>query len=303
MIRRASTAFAFAALMLHAAVALPQGRDFSKVEIKTTKVAESVYMMEGSGGNIGVYAGREWVLVIDDEFAPLTDKIKAAITAISDKPIRFLFNTHFHGDHTGGNENFAKAGVAIVAHDNVRKRLSTEQYNAIFDRKTPPSPDVALPIVTFNDSVTFHLDGEDITCFHAPNAHTDGDAIVWFRKANVVHTGDCLFNGFYPLIDVSAGGSAAGLIAAADRMLKAVTADTKLIPGHGPLATRKDLEAFRDMMVKAQGRVKDLVAAGKSLDDIQKAKPLADLDATWAKGFLTPDVFLKELYMDLSRGK
>ncbi len=302
MPRRIPMALALAALTLQAPVAVPQDRDFSKVEIKTTKVAESVYMVEGAGGNIGVYTGREAVLVIDDQFAPLTDKIKAAITKLSDKPIRFLFNTHFHGDHTGGNENFAKAGVAIIAHDNVRKRLSTEQYNAVFDRKTPPSPDIALPIVTFNDSVTFHLDGEDITCYHVPNAHTDGDAIVWFRKANVVHTGDCLFNGFYPIIDVSAGGSAAGMIAAADRLLKVIGADTKLIPGHGPLATRKDLEAFRDMMVKAQGRVKDLVAAGKSLDDIQKAKPLADLDATWGKR-VEPDVFLKELYMDLSRGK
>ena len=300
MIRRASIAFVLAALTLHAGVAAAQ-RDFSKVEIRTTKVAEGVYMLEGAGGNIGVYTGTEGVLVIDDQFAPLTDKIKAAITAISDKPIRFLFNTHWHGDHTGGNENFAKAGVAIVAHDNVRKRLSAEQYNAIFDRKTPPSPAVALPIVTFNDSVTFHLDGEDITCFHVPNAHTDGDAIVWFRKANVVHMGDCLFNGRYPVLDVSAGGSTAGMIAAADRMLAVINADTKLIPGHGALATRKDLEAFRDMMKKAQSVVKGLVASGKSLEEIQKAKPLADLDAIWGTTSITPDIFLKELYADFSR--
>jgi glyoxylase-like metal-dependent hydrolase (beta-lactamase superfamily II) len=300
--RRSAVIAGLAALTFHAAVAAAQ-RDFSKVEIKTTRVAEGVYMLEGAGGNIGVHAGPEGVLVIDDQFAPLTDKIKAAITAISDQPIRFLFNTHWHGDHTGGNENFAKAGVAIVAHDNVRKRLSAEQYNAIFDRKTPPSPAVALPIVTFNDSITFHLDGEDITCFHVPNAHTDGDAIVWFRKANVVHMGDCLFNGIYPVLDVSAGGSAAGMIAADDRVLAFIGADTKVIPGHGPLATRKDLEAFRDMMTKALGRVQEMIAAGKSLDEIQKAKPLADLDATWGKGFITPDVFLKELYLDLSRGR
>jgi len=303
MPRGSTVVLVFAALAFHPAVAGAQGRDFSKVEIKTTKVAEDIYMLEGAGGNIGVCVGPEGVLVIDDQFAPLTDKIKAAITAISDKPIRFLFNTHFHGDHTGGNENFGKAGVAIVAHDNVRKRLSTEQYNAIFDRKTPPSPAEALPIVTFNDSVTFHIGGEEITCFHVPNAHTDGDAIVFFPRDNVVHMGDCLFNGLYPVLDISAGGSAAGMIAAADRMLKVTNADTKLIPGHGPLATRKDLEAFRDMMIKAQGRVKDLIKAGKSLDDIQKAKPLADMDATWAKGNMTQDVFLKELFMDLSRGK
>jgi cyclase len=303
MVRRIPAALVLFVLVLCAALANAQQRDFSKVEIKTTKLAEDIYMLQGAGGNIGVCVGPEAVLVIDDQFAPLTDKIKAAITAISDKPIRFLFNTHFHGDHTGGNENFGKAGVAIVAHDNVRKRLSTEQYNAIFDRRTPPSPDVALPIVTFNDSVTFHLGGEEITCFHVPNAHTDGDAIVYFPRDNVVHMGDCLWNGIYPVLDVSGGGSIAGMIAAADRVLKVIDAETKVIPGHGPLASRKDLEAFRDMMTTAQGRVKDLVAQKKTLDEIQKAKPLADLDAVWGKGSITQDIFLKELYMDLSRGK
>jgi glyoxylase-like metal-dependent hydrolase (beta-lactamase superfamily II) len=181
--------------------------------------------------------------------------------------------------------------------------MSTEQYNAIFDRRTPPAPAAALPVVTFNDSVTFHLGGEEITCFHVPYAHTDGDVIVWFRKANVVHMGDCLFNGRYPVIDLAVGGSAAGMAAAADRMLKVLPADVKLIPGHGPLATLKDLAAFRDMLNTAISRVKPLVAAGKSLEEIQKAKPLADLDATWGTGGTAPDNFLKVLHADLSRGR
>ena len=302
MTRHAPIAFLLMALTLSAPAARAQ-RDFSKVEIKTTRVAEGVYMLEGAGGNIGVHAGSDGVLVIDDQFAPLTDKIRAAITAISDKPVRFLLNTHWHGDHTGGNENFAKAGVAIVAHDNVRRRMSVEQYNAIFDRRTPAAPAAALPVVTFNDSVTFHLGGEEITCFHVPNAHTDGDVIVWFRKANVVHMGDCLFNGRYPVIDLAVGGSAAGMAAAADRMLKVLPADVKLIPGHGPLATPKELAAFRDMLNTAIGKVKPLVAAGKSLEEIQKAKPLADLDETWGKGGMTPDNFLRVMHADLSRGR
>jgi len=290
-----------AALALGSTLAVAQ-RDFSKVEIKTTQVAGNVWMLEGAGGNIGVCAGPDGVLMIDDEFAPLTEKIKAAIAAVSDKPIRFLFNTHWHGDHTGGNENFAKLGVVIVAHDNVTRRLGSEQYNVIFDRKTPPSPAAAMPVITFDDSVSFHLNGEDVTCFHVAPAHTDGDAIVWFHNANVVHMGDCLFNGLYPVIDVSSGGRVDGMIAAADRVLPLVKDDTKLIPGHGPLATRADLVAFRDMLVTARDRVKKLVGQKKSLEEIQQAKPLTDLDEKWGKG-LTQDVFLKELYLSLTASK
>jgi len=284
-----------------AAAVLAQ-RDFSKVEIKTEKLADGVYMLTGSGGNIGVSAGPDGVLLIDDQFAELSEKIKAAVASVSDKPIRFVFNTHWHGDHVGGNEALANAGATIVAHDNVRKRMSVEQYIASMDRKVPPSPEKALPVVTYDDSVTFHLNGDDIVCFHVPNAHTDGDAIVQFRKANVVHMGDCLFTIGYPRIDASSGGSINGMIAACDRMLGIVGPNTKIIPGHGDLTDKAGMQEYRDMLAKIRDRVAKAIKAKKTLEQVQASKPTADLDEKWGKGFIKPEQIVEVVYQDLSRG-
>ncbi len=280
-----------------------QEHDFSKVEMNAVKAAEGVYMLKGAGGNIGVSAGEDGVFLIDDEYAPLTEKIKAAVAAINRKPIRFLLNTHWHGDHTGGNENLGQGGVLIVAHENVRKRMSVEQFIEAFKEKVAASPKLALPVVTFTDAVTFHLNGEEIHAVHVPPAHTDGDAIIHFRKANVVHMGDCFFNGLYPFIDVSSGGSIEGVIAAADRVLGMTDAATKFIPGHGPLADRAALTGFRDMLKTVRDRVKAMLASGKTLEQVVAAKPTKDLDVVWGNGFLKPEWFVAIVYSDLARSK
>jgi cyclase len=283
--------------------ALAQDRDYSKVEVTSQKVAEGVYMLQGAGGNIGLSVGDDAAFLIDDQYAPLTPKIVAAIKAITDKPVKFVLNTHWHGDHTGGNENLGQAGALIVAHDGVRKRMSSEQFIEFFDLKTEPSPKVALPMVTFNDTVTFHLNGDEIVAKHVPPAHTDGDAFVQFRKVDVIHTGDLFFNGLYPFIDVGNGGGIEGMIAAADRLLAEAKDTTKIIPGHGPLATKADLKAFRDMLAGVRDAVKRLVAAGKTLEQATAAKPTAAFDAKWGGGFIKPDRFVWLVYKDLSRTK
>jgi glyoxylase-like metal-dependent hydrolase (beta-lactamase superfamily II) len=237
-----------AAVLAFAAPAPAQGPDFEKVQVRTEKVAEGVWvLMSGAGGNIGVSAGADGVFLVDDEWAPLTPKVKAAVAAISDRPLRFILSTHWHPDHTGGNENLGEAGALIVAHDNVRRRMSTDQFIEAFGMKVAPSPEKALPVVTFDNAVTLHLNGDDIQAFHVPPAHTDGDAIVHFRRADVIHMGDLFFAGMYPFVDLTSSGSFEGLIAAVDRALALAGEKTRIIPGHGPLATRADLRAHRDM--------------------------------------------------------
>jgi glyoxylase-like metal-dependent hydrolase (beta-lactamase superfamily II) len=249
-------------------------------------------MLTGAGGNMAVSAGSDGVFLVDDQYAPLTDKIRAAVKVLSDRPIRFVLNTHFHGDHTGGNENLGKDGAVIVAHDNVRKRMSVEKFNKLFNLTSPPSPAIALPLVTFAESVTFHLNGEDVDAVHVPPAHTDGDVVVFFRKANVIHGGDTVFNGMYPVVDLSSGGSVDGMIGATDRVLAAADASTKIIPGHGPLATKADVKAYRDMLVASRDAILPLVKAGKTLDEVKAAKPTAALDEKWGKGFIKPDLWV-----------
>ena len=275
--------------------------DFASVEIKTEAVADGIYMLSGMGGNMGACVGADGMFLIDDEFAPLSGKILAALGRISDRPLRFIINTHWHGDHTGGNENLAETGAVIMAQDNVRLRMSRENVMKLFNRTIPPSPPGALPVVTFNDGITVHLNGHEILIKHLANAHTDGDAFVYFQDANVIHTGDIFFNGSYPVIDLDSGGSIDGMISAADAILALADDHTRLIPGHGPLGDKKALEAYRDMLVKVRDRVRKLMDEGKSLQQIQQLKPNADLDGAWGKGMITPDIMLQVVYQSLKQ--
>lgn len=288
------------ALLSWGGPSVAQPQDFSKVKIQTIPVQEGVYMLMGAGGNIGVSSGKDGVFLIDDQFAPLTPKIQAAIDQITDKPVRFLLNTHWHFDHTGGNENFGKAGVVIVAHNHVRERLKTDQFFKVFDRKVPASPAAALPIITFGDTVTFHLNGQTIHAFHVERAHTDGDSVIHFREANVIHAGDTYFNGNYPFIDTEHGGSLEGMIEATERILAIANDETKIIPGHGPLSNRAELVVYRQMLLDVRSRTRIAIQKGIPLADFIASQPTADYDKTWGKGFLPPEKFLTIVYQDLA---
>jgi glyoxylase-like metal-dependent hydrolase (beta-lactamase superfamily II) len=289
-----------AALCLAAALPLAaQQPDWSKVEVKAQKLGEGVWMISGAGGNIGLSAGPDGAFLIDDQYAPLTDKIVAAVKSVTDQPIRFVLNTHYHPDHTGGNENLGKAGGIIVAHENVRKRMTMDWFNETFQSPMKPSPPAALPVVTFSESVTFHWNGEEIRVQHMPPSHTDGDSVVYFPKANVLHTGDVVFYGLYPVIDYAAGGTIDGIVAVCDRLLGMIDEKTKVIPGHGPLIDKSGVKEYRDMLATVRDRVKPMVAAGKSIDEVRAAKPTADFDAKWGGGYYKPDAWVAVVYGSL----
>ncbi len=292
-----------AASLVLTSVALAEETDWSKVEVKVVPLAGGVSMLVGEGGNIAVTTGKDGVFLVDDQFAPLLPKIRAAVKTLGDGPIRFVVNTHFHGDHTGGNAQLGEAGAVILAQENVRKRLGVERVNPRTKERTPPAPPAAWPLVTYADGVTLYLNGDELEVTHVARAHTDGDSIIRFRKANVVHMGDTFFNGTYPFIDVDSGGSIDGVIAAADKVLASIDAGTKLIPGHGPLGTKADLQAYREMLVGIRDRVKALIAQGKTLDQVIAAKPTAQWDATWGKGFMKPDVFVGFVHRSLTEAK
>jgi glyoxylase-like metal-dependent hydrolase (beta-lactamase superfamily II) len=277
--------------------------DFDGVKIKTSKVSEGVYMLEGAGGNIGLSVGDDGAFIIDDQFAPLTPKIRAAVAAVTKKPIRFVINTHWHGDHVGGNENMAMADAVIVAHDNVRKRMSVGQFMEIMQKQIPPAPAKALPIVTFTQDITFYLNGDEIRVTYAGPAHTDGDAVIGFQKANVVHMGDCLMTISYPFVDLSSGGNFEGFIAVADRVLAMADDKTKIIPGHGVVIDKAGLQAWRDMLATIRDRVKKLVDAGKTVDEVKAAKPTAEWDDKWGKEFIKPDQLVEFVYVALKPPK
>lgn len=274
---------------------------FKDTKIETIKVGDGIYMLMGQGGNMGLSVGEDGVFMIDDQFAPLTKKIKAAIAKLSDKPIRFVINTHWHFDHTGGNENFGRDEVIIVAHDNVRKRMSKDNFIAAFNKEVPASPKIALPVITFNDTVTFHLNNEEIEVISQSNAHTDGDSIIWFRKANIVHMGDIFFNGLYPFIDASSNGDVDGMIRSVESVLAVVDNKTKIIPGHGPLSDKTSLIQYRDMLVTVRDRMQKLIDQGKTLDEIVLLAPNADLDRVWGNGFLDPKAFIQVLHSTMPK--
>jgi len=287
-----------ATLALCIAVGLPAlaQRDWSQVEIKATKVAGTVYMLEGAGGNIGITVGDDGVVLIDDQFAPLAPKIKAAIEAISDKPIRFVMNTHWHGDHTGGNEFFGEI-APIVSHDNVRIRLAGGMDSPA--RTVAPAPPEALPILTFNDRLTIHLNGEEVRAIHLPHAHTDGDAVVWFTESNVLHMGDVLFSGLFPYIDIDSGGSVDGVLSGFDKVIATVPADVKIIPGHGPLSTIDDIRNAKAMILDCREIVRAALAEGKTAEQMKEDRILGKYDS-WSWGFINADRWIDTLVRDLA---
>ena len=289
---------ATAALLLALPVA---AQDFSQVKVESTKVAEGVYALKGAGGNLGLVVGEDRAFLVDDQYAPMVPKIKAAIAAITDKPVSFVLNTHWHGDHTGGNEAFAQAGAIVVAHDNVRQRLSSDQFMAAFDRTVPAAPKAALPVVTFNDQVTFHLGAHTVQVIHIPGGHTDGDAIVHLKEVDVIHTGDLVFYGLYPVVDYSNGGSLKGMADATARLLAMSNEKTRFIPGHGPVVIgRREMAEYLEMLRVVHARIETLIGEGRTLEQVVAAKPTAEYDAKWGQGFLPPDRWVSINYQGMA---
>jgi glyoxylase-like metal-dependent hydrolase (beta-lactamase superfamily II) len=284
-----------------------QDKDFSKVEIKVTQVSGNIYMLEGDGGNIAASVGEDGIVIVDDQFAPLADKIQAALKnlKITDKPVRFVINTHYHGDHTGGNAPFASSGSTVIAQDNVRKRLETPGVagnGSSLKMETKAAPKVALPVITFDHDVTVHLNGEDIRALHFPAGHTDGDAIIFFPRNNVVHMGDDFVRYGFPFIDVTSGGSVQGMIAAMEKVSAQLPPDVKVIPGHGALSNLDDVRAFTKMLKETSAVVQKAIDDHKTVDQMKQEKILAPW-AKWSGEFLDSDKFIETLYNSLTGSK
>lgn len=291
-----------------AAPELQTHHPLSRVQIETVSVAPGIHVLTGAGGNIGVSTGEDGVLLIDDQYAVLSDRIREAVAAIQAGPIKFVVNTHWHGDHTGGNENMAGAGTIIVAHENVRRRMEAEQINPFFGfkheagpqaRTTPPSPEGALPVVTFTEDVSFHWNGDEIHIIHVDSAHTDGDSLIHWKSANVFHMGDLFFAGGFPFIDVRSGGSINGVIAGVEKVISLANDKSAIIPGHGPVSTRKDLVRYRDMLLMIRGRVQTGIAAGKTLEQVKAEHPTREWDDSLGRGFVRGDQLTEFVYQSL----
>jgi cyclase len=293
-----------AVVILVAGLSFAQDQDFSKVQIKVTKVAGTVYMLQGAGGNIGASVGEDGIVVVDDQYAPLADRIQAALKGITDKPVRFIINTHYHEDHTGGNEFFQKQ-APIIAQDNVRKRLEEggmagNGASVKFEHK--PAPAAALPIITFDHDVTVHLNGEDIRALHFPAGHTDGDSVIYFPKSNVVHMGDDFVTYGFPFIDVDGGGSIDGMIDGVEKAVAQLPADVKVIPGHGPVSNLDDVRAYVKMLKETRAAVKDSLKKKMTLAQM-KEKKILDPWKKYSGDFISEDAFLETLYNSLTGQK
>jgi glyoxylase-like metal-dependent hydrolase (beta-lactamase superfamily II) len=298
------------AMLLSRTASAQQEQDFSKVQIKVTKVSGNIYMLEGAGGNIAASVGEDGIVIVDDQFAPLADKIQAALKSlgITDKPVRFVINTHYHGDHTGGNVPFNNAGSTLIAQDNVRKRLEsggTAGNGGSIKVEAKPAEKAALPIITFEHDVTVHLNGEDIRALHFPSGHTDGDSIIFFPKNNVVHMGDDFVRYGFPFIDVASGGSVQGMIDAMEKATAQLPPDVKVIPGHGALSNLDDVRAFTKMLKETSAVVQKALDAHKTLEQMKQEKILEPWREKWApeKGFINADAFIETLYNSLSGHK
>jgi cyclase len=288
-----------------------QDQDFSQVQIKVTKVSGNIYMLQGAGGNIAASVGEDGIVIVDDQYAPLADKIAAALKGIgvTDKPVRFIINTHYHGDHTGGNLPFANQGATVIAQDNVRKRLESGGKSGTgtspdaINRDNKPAPAGALPIITFDRDVTVHLNGEDIRALHFPAGHTDGDSIIFFPKANVVHMGDDYVRYGFPFIDVLAGGSVQGMIAACLKATAQLPPDVKVIPGHGDLSNLGEVREYIKMLQDTSAAVQKAIDSGQSVDQMKQANILAPWDKKYASKFITANIFIETLYNSLTNSK
>jgi glyoxylase-like metal-dependent hydrolase (beta-lactamase superfamily II) len=282
--------FAFACISSYAQ------RDWSSIQITSEKLSDNIYVLFGSGGNIGLAIGEENAYLIDDQFSPLSEKILTHVKTLTDKPVKWVLNTHWHGDHTGGNENMANQGAIVIAHENVRKRMSTKQDRG-GGRIAEPSPESAFPVITFNDKMTLYLgNGNSMHAMHVNDAHTDGDSYYYFPEDNVLHMGDNFFVGRYPYIDLNSGGDIDGLVSNVTMALGIVDDETKIIPGHGKVATKSDLESYKEVITKLRELVVKARAAGNSLEETQKLGLSKEWDATHGQGFISADRIIEFIY-------
>ena len=286
----------FRALILLLFISLNVQCQNNDVTITTEKLTEQIYLLKGQGGNIGLFIGEDAVFMIDDQFAPLTPKILAAIQEITDKPVTYLVNTHWHGDHTGGNEHMEKEGALIVAHENVRKRMSVDQL--IRGKTKKASPKSALPVVTFSDDMMLHINNDDILITHVHNSHTDGDAIIYFTKNNVLHMGDAYFQGKFPYIDLNSGGSINGYISGIEKAVLLADEETKIIPGHGNVSSKEEMRTYLKMLTTLRQRILDEVNKKKSLEDVLKNESITSDYSTYS-GWINEERIKTAIYNSL----